>query len=385
MSRVVLRHGGWWLAALALVAAVVTATRTGGADHVPAASDQAALQAVQSPPQDPAPVPAPPWSPERIDEESRALPRLHSLLVSRAGDVLFEKYYNGMRSERPANIKSASKSIISTLVGIALEQKSIPDLSTPIVTYFPELEKDADTRKRNITVEDLLRMRSGLEGTSGRDYGAWVTSRDWVRHALARPMYAEPGEDMEYSTGNSHVLSAILTKATGRSTWQFANDVLGKPLGFRLAQWTRDPQGIFFGGNEMVMTPRQMLAIGELYLNGGRSSGVQVVPEAWIERSCEGRARTRRPGGGFGASGWVDPMRDRKYGFGWWVHELGGFETCFAWGYGGQYIFVMPELELVIVTTSSPDVSEERRGHRRALFDVLERLVVAPLAGRPRS
>jgi CubicO group peptidase (beta-lactamase class C family) len=195
-------------------------------------------------------------------------------------------------------------------------------------------------------------------------------------------MYAEPGEDMEYSTGNSHLLSAILTKATGTSTWQFANDVLAKPLGFRLAQWTRDPQGIFFGGNEMVMTPRQMVAIGELYLSRGRAGAVQVVPEAWVERSCEGRARTRRPGGGFGGSGWIDPMRDRKYGYGWWVHELGGFETCFAWGYGGQYIFVIPELDLVVVTTSSPDVSEERRGHRQAVFGVLDRLVVAPLAAR---
>jgi CubicO group peptidase (beta-lactamase class C family) len=73
-------------------------------------------------------------------------------------------------------------------------------------------------------------------------------------------------------------------------------------------------------------------------------------------------------------------MRDRKYGFGWWVHEIRGYETCFAWGYGGQYIFVLPELDLVVVTTASSDVSEERRGHRQGVFDILDRLVVAPLA-----
>jgi CubicO group peptidase (beta-lactamase class C family) len=312
------------------------------------------------------------------------LPRLHSILVSQRGEVLFERYFNGKRSDSPANIKSASKSIIATLVGIAIAQGSIPGVRTPIVTYFPELGRDPDPRKRTIDVEDLLEMRSGLEGTSGLDYGAWVTSRDWVRHALARPMYAEPGDDMEYSTGNSHLLSAIVTKATGKSTWQFANDVFARPLGFRLSQWTRDPQGIFMGGNEMVMTPRQMLAVGELYLNEGRAGSVQVVPEAWVERSCEGRARTRRPGGS-GASGFVDSMRDRKYGYGWWVHELGGVDTCFAWGYGGQYIFVMPSLDAVIVTTSSPDVSEERRGHRQAVFGILDRLIVAPLAGRATS
>src|SRR5262249_36221086 len=153
----------------------------------------------------------------------------------------------------PANIKSASKSVISTLVGIAIERSAIPGTSTPIVTYFPELATDPDPRKKTITVENLLAMRAGLEGTSGRDYGAWVTSPNWVRHVLARPMIEAPGEEMEYSTGSSHLLSAILTKATGMSTLAFANDVLAKPLGFRLPAWTRDPQGIYFGGNEMAM------------------------------------------------------------------------------------------------------------------------------------
>ena len=137
----------------------------------------------------------------------------------------------------------------------------------------------------------------------------------------------------------------------------------------------------------MLMTPWQMLAFGELYLNKGRGggggvSGQQVVPARWVEQSCEGRARNRRPGNrAFYRNGGVDPMRDRRYGYLWWVHEIGSYETCFAWGYGGQYIFVLPELELVLVTTSSPNVSNERRGHRRVVFDILERLVVAPMAG----
>ena len=139
-------------------------------------------------------------------------------------------------------------------------------------------------------------MRPGLEGTSNRNYGAWVTSRNWVRHALARPMFAAPGEEMEYSTGNTHLLSAILTQATGKSTWQFANETLAKPLGFSLAQWPRDPQGIYFGGNDMLMTPRQMLAFGELYLNEGLVNGQRVLPARWIQQSCEGRTRNRRPG-----------------------------------------------------------------------------------------
>ena len=373
----------WSLAAIVVFWTIGTAVRSGEAEQVVGVRRAA----------------APPLSVEKIDEAARTLPRLHSLLVSRRGELMFERYYRGTRRDRLANIKSASKSVISALVGIAVERGLIPGVKAPIATYFPELARDLDERKREITVEHLLTMRPGLEGTSNRNYGAWVTSRHWVKHALARPMFAAPGEEMEYSTGNTHLLSAILTKATGKSTWQFANEVLAKPLGFRFAQWPRDPQGIYFGGNDMLMTPRQMLAFGELYLNKGRggsgrgergsrkgeSSRVnvqQIVPAPWVEQSCQGRARNRRPGNpAFDSNGSVDPMRDRRYGYLWWVHEIGNYEACFAWGYGGQYIFVLPELELVLVTTSSPDVSDERRGHRRVVFDILERLVVAPMAG----
>jgi CubicO group peptidase (beta-lactamase class C family) len=318
---------------------------------------------------------------DAIDAAARALPRLHSLLVSQRGQLIYERYYNRATAARPANVKSASKSVIAALVGIAIDRALIKDVRTPLTFYFPELVKDPDSRKRAITVEDLLEMRSGLEGTSGRGYGAWVTSGNWVQHALSRSMTADPGEDMDYSTGNTHLLSAILTKATGVSTWRFANDALARPLGFTLAQWPRDPQGIYFGGNEMLMTPRQLLALGELYRNHGRANGRQVVPEAWVARSCRGRARALPSWArGLGPGGLPDPMRDRKYGYGWWVHDLAGHDTCFAWGYGGQYAFVVPDLDLVIVSTASPDVGEERRGHRRELFDIITRQIVEPLS-----
>jgi CubicO group peptidase (beta-lactamase class C family) len=355
-----------WIAAGERVSRAESGGQGVGAVPAPAAQDRELLPA---------------WNPEAVDREAKLLPRLHSLLVSRDGKLIFEQYYNGARRDRPANIKSASKSVISALVGIAVSRGLIADVQTPIVKFFPELAQAQDPRKRSITVEHLLTMRSGLEGTSNRNYGAWVTSSNWVRHALARPMFAEPGDDMEYSTGNTHLLSAILTEATHTSTLQFANDALAKPLGFTLPPWPRDPQGIYFGGNDMLMTPRQMLAFGELYLRGGQSNGQQIVPESWVQRSCEGRERVRRPGNpAFDPARGFDPMRDRKYGYGWWVYEIRGYETCFAWGYGGQYVFVVPELDLVVVTTSTPDVSDERRGHRRVIFDILDRYVVAPAA-----
>jgi CubicO group peptidase (beta-lactamase class C family) len=238
----------------------------------------------------------------------------------------------------------------------------------PIVRWFPELRKDPDKRKATITIENLLTMRSGLQSTSGEDYGPWVRSRNWVRYALDRPMVSDPGTSMEYSTGTSHILSALLTRATRKSTLQFANEVLGKPLGFQFATWTRDPQGIYFGGNEMSMTARQMTAIGELWRNEGKARGQQVVPAEWVERSCRPVTRSR----------W-DP--DREYGYGWWVQDFGGHRACFAWGFGGQYIFVFDRLDLVVVVTSATDVSDERRGYRRQLFDLIERHVLPQVAG----
>ena len=289
------------------------------------------------------------------------LPRLHSLIVSQRGTVVFERYFNGRRATSPANVKSASKSIISALVGIAVERKLL-SLNQPISAYFPDLPNE----KRSITIEDLLTMRSGLESTSNRNYGAWVQSSNWVRHALAKPLVERPGTEMIYSTGNTHILSAILTKATGKSTWQFAQEALAKPLGFTLAQWPRDPQGIYFGGNEMVMTPRQMLAFGELYLNGGQSGGRQIISREFIEETFEARGRSRISG--------------REYGYGWWMREMAGRQTYYAWGFGGQFIVLVPSLDLVVVSTSAATVSDDRREHRRTVDDIIEHLIIAPLS-----
>ena len=200
-------------------------------------------------------------------EAAQDLPRLHSFLVSWRGELIVERYFNGARANRLANIKSASKSVISALVGVAIERGLIAGVDQPIASFFPDLlGSTADPDKRSITIEDLLTMRSGLETTSNRNYGAWVQSRNWVSHALARPLVSQPGTNMVYSTGNTHLLSAILTKAAGTSTWQFAQEVIAKPLGFSLAEWPRDPQGVYFGGNDMLLTPRQMIAFGEMYL-----------------------------------------------------------------------------------------------------------------------
>jgi CubicO group peptidase (beta-lactamase class C family) len=294
---------------------------------------------------------------EAVAQSAASLPRLKSLLVSHRGELVLERYFHGARASQLANIKSASKSVISALTGIAIAKGYIKGVDQPIVDYFPELAKDPEPGKREITIEDLLTMRSGLASTSGRGYGAWVQSRNWVRYVLQRPLTDPPGTRVEYSTGSSHLLSAIITRAAKKSTWQFAQDALARPLGFSLAKWPTDPQGIYFGGNDMLMTSRQMIAFGELYLNDGRAGGQQVMDKEWIDRTQVGRGRSR----------WGS---DREYGYGFWIRDFNGHKSYYAWGYGGQFIFVIPAKQLVIVTTSRSDVSTERRDHLDSIYSM---------------
>ena len=294
---------------------------------------------------------------EAVAQSAASLPRLKSLLVSHRGELVLERYFHGARASQFANIKSASKSVISALTGIAIAKGYIKGVDQPIVDYFPELAKDPEPGKREITIEDLLTMRSGLASTSGRGYGAWVQSRNWVRYVLQRPLTDPPGTRVEYSTGSSHLLSAIITRAAKKSTWQFAQDALARPLGFSLAKWPTDPQGIYFGGNDMLMTSRQMIAFGELYLNDGRAGRQQVMDKEWIDRTQVGRGRSR----------WGS---DREYGYGFWIRDFNGHKSYYAWGYGGQFIFVIPAKQLVIVTTSRSDVSTERRDHLDGIYSI---------------
>ncbi len=293
-----------------------------------------------------------------LDRASR-LPRLRSLLVSIDGERVEEQYYNGAGASDGANLKSASKSILSILVGIALDQGYLRNVRDTIGQFFPQyLDETDDSGKQAITIEDLLTMRAGLESTSSRNYGRWVQSSNWVRHALLRPMTDQPGGRMIYSTGNSHLLSALLTESTAMSTLDFARRYLADPLGIRIRPWMRDPQGIYFGGNEMHLTPRAMLEIGELYLNRGRAGDQQVVSAAWIEESFKPRTQSRWSG--------------NEYGYGWWIRTLARHRAFFAWGYGGQFIFLVPELEMVVVVTSSAAPRRGRRGPRQAIYDLME-------------
>ncbi|MEX0647330.1 MAG: serine hydrolase [Balneolaceae bacterium] len=292
-------------------------------------------------------------------EEFWSIGTVNSLVIEKNNNIIIEEYAGGMNADEPANIKSASKSILSLLVGIAIDKGYLESVDQSIGEFFPEyFEANPDSQKESITIEDLLTMRSGLETTSRWNYGPWVVSNNWVDYALSQPLEDEPGTKMNYSTGSSHLLSVILTKASGMSTKEFANRYLLEPLNTSAGWWDTDPQGYYMGGNNLLLTPSALLKIGRMVMNGGTYQEEQIVPAEWINESLK-----------FHTESLANPY---DYGYMWWRTEINGYDMAFAWGNGGQYIMTFPELDSVIVITSNVDESDGSRLYEEQIFSFLE-------------
>ena len=301
---------------------------------------------------------------ETILDQAAELDPLETVIIAQDGETLAERGYDGSVVSDPTNIKSASKTIISVLVGIAINKNILQGVDQPIAPVLAdELPDDPDRRIADITIGDLLSMQAGLEPTSGPNYGRWVASADWVQFALAQPFVANPGGAMQYSTGSSHLLSAILTKESGQSTLALAREWLAVD-DFSIADWERDPQGIYLGGNQMAMSPRSLLAFGEVYRNGGLSpNGDRILPEDWIETSWKPRTTSRYSGDG--------------YGYGWFLRTIADEEVRYAWGYGGQMLYIVPSLDLTVVMTSDENSPSASTGHRDDLHALLSQIISA--------
>lgn len=189
---------------------------------------------------------------ERLLSGAERLSFLRTVVVARDGGILAERGYRGHQVSAATNIKSASKPVISALVGIAIDRGVLEGIEQPVAPILrADVPADADPRVEEITLGHLMTMQAGLRPTSGPAYGRWVSSRNWVRAALGQPFEDAPGGRMLYSTGSTHLLSAVLTRVTGRSTLANARDWMADVEGFAIGGWQRDPQGIYLGGNEM--------------------------------------------------------------------------------------------------------------------------------------
>jgi CubicO group peptidase (beta-lactamase class C family) len=279
---------------------------------------------------------------------------VHSVLVVRNGYLVAETYYPPFQRDTKHHVYSVTKSFISALIGIAIEEGYIDGIAHRVLDFFPQHAfANLDGRKESLTLEHLLTMTSGLDWEEGMPtYQEMGRTRDWIQYVLDKPMAAEPGSQHNYCSGCSHVMSAIIQVTAGMNTLQFAKRQLFEPLGITNIYWETDGSGIPNGGWGLEITPRDMAKFGYLYLNDGVWDGQQIVPDDWVRESV-----------GHGVSvgdGW-------RYGYQWWIYPpLGAYAAV---GLGAQLIVVIPDLEMVVVFTAELNDSS-------ALFELIEDFIV---------
>jgi CubicO group peptidase (beta-lactamase class C family) len=267
---------------------------------------------------------------------------LHSLLVIRNGVLVSETYFAGYGADKTHELYSVTKSFTATLVGIAVDGGMI-SLEQPVLEYFSDLKvQNSDASKTSMTLAHLLSMTSGLDWAEGDPtYRAMYMSPDWVQYVLDIPMRAQPGSEFRYCSGCSHVLSAAVQKAADMNTRDFADTRLFKPLGISNYNWDADSQQIPIGGWGLQLTPRDIAKLGYLYLHKGSWDGQQIVSAAWIEAATRTQIET---GGSWG------------YGYQWWIDTA--HNAYAARGRYGQLIYVVPDLDLIVVSTAAAESDE---------------------------
>jgi CubicO group peptidase (beta-lactamase class C family) len=264
-------------------------------------------------------------------------------------DADWHPYYNGTRLH---TMQSITKSITSIVFGIAVDRGDIAGIDQPIAQFFPEHADDfADHRKARITIRHLLTMTSGILWPEGGAYdseddptGRMEVSDDWVSVVLAQPMEGEPGSIWSYSSGSSALLGAVFLAATGQDIQDYAARYLFTPLGIDGFHWKRSSGGLTDTEGGLYLDMASLAKVGQLYLDGGVWRGTRLVSAAWVAESV--RPQQSQP----------VVRRDKKYGYGrlWWtvapgvLRDSGAF---FGWGYGGQYVLVLPETRTVAVMT----------------------------------
>ena len=284
---------------------------------------------------------------KELNEEIRLLLEInievHSIVVIKDGYIVAEQYYSDDYGPDDLHrIYSCTKSLTSALLGIASGKNLLGGLDQKMTSFFPEYEiQNISDDKKAIDLEHLLTMGAGLEWheleypyeDERNTFRNWSDSGGGVKFVLDQPMVAIPGEDYSYNTGVSHVLSGILQKVSGVRADSFAMDNLFDPLGIDQFYWPIDDEGVAFGGSGVRLTPRDMARFGYLYLKNGTWDATQIIPEIWVEASQQKHMMRKY-------------IPDNYYGYQFWVSD---YDTYSAVGYGGQWITIVPEHDLVVV------------------------------------
>ena len=298
--------------------------------------------------------------PEVFEALHAALPGsgIHAVVTVKDGVIIDEYYEEGYDENSLFQIHSASKSFTSALIGIAIDEGYIGGVDDLVADYLPQLLEQEDERKHQLTLRHLLTHTSGLEwyewGSGYSNWNEFRSAENWVDYILNRNLVSAPGTVFNYSTGNTHLLSAVLQAATGMTQEEYCRKHLFDPMGISpQAYWQTDPQGIADGGNGVIISARDAAKFGQLFLDGGVWKDKQLVPSDWVEQSTS--IQNPGPGDSTGAYGyqwWIRTHTTGEYGSYTTPYPTASYDTYFAFGYGGQMIYVVPELELVAVFAS---------------------------------
>jgi CubicO group peptidase (beta-lactamase class C family) len=311
---------------------------------------------------------------EEVYENAAGLETLYSLLIIKDGFLIAEQYFNGGSVDEQTLIQSASKSYISALVGIALEQGCLSSIDQKMIEFFPEVAGEVtDPRKREITLRQLLQMRSGYpdEETDAAYMEAlyWGVSPPLIE---AFPLVTDPGADFHYSNLTYNWLAIILERACGLDLRDFAREHLFEPTDTEVGDWLKDREGNYIGSGGIHVTARDAAKFGLLYLRDGAYKGTQVVPADWVDASLQTYSEDARD------YGWGFAFKDLGYGYGWWTGRAGNHDFVFAWGHGGQLIVLLDELDMLIVTTADPFYGQhdsESWKHEKATFNLVGKFI----------
>ena len=263
-----------------------------------------------------------------------------SVTIIRNGYMVLDAYFYPFQKDKTHVLHSCTKSITSTLVGIAIDKGYIKDVHQKLLGLFPEIKPANLTEdKKNISLENILTMATGLEcRDTYKDRWQGLTnmwqSSDWTQYMLDLPMNAAPGQRFDYCNGATYLLSAIIQKSTGVRTYKFAMDNLFAPLGITDVKWRSNPQGIDIGYNRMWLKPHDMAKFGWLFLKKGKWQGNTIVSEEWVTKATKG---------------YLEATFFDQYGYQWWIDNAGYYAAV---GWAGQRIFVLPKYNMVVVFTS---------------------------------
>lgn len=270
--------------------------------------------------------------------------RCRSLLVARHGRLVLEQYFGGADSATRFDVRSVTKSVVSALVGIAIAQGKLPGISATVGGYLGPPDT-LDAGDGAVTVAQLLTMTSGYawNETSGNDYNLWILSPDHIQFLLDRAQTGAPGS-FTYNSAAVHLLGVLVQDAVGMPLPAFADTVLFRPIGVQSAQWETLESGTVNGGSGIALTGRDLLRYGQLVLQHGRSGSHQIVPLDWVGAMTAPQFGWRETDG---------PQHGVSYGYLWWTADGPPVHAAFAWGYGGQFIYIVPSLDVVAVATTA--------------------------------